>query len=359
MPEKYSYTELIQFAARLLSKAGLPEDRATAVAETLVEADLMGHTTHGLHLLPAYVREVAAGRMRTSGDPVVINDRGSVITWDGQYLPGPWLIHRAIDTILERINDHPVMTMAIRKSHHIGCLATYPERATERGLMMLLSSSDPRVKSVAPFGGLDPVYTPNPIAGGIPTQDEPIIFDISMSTTSNGLVLRSLDEGKRLPHPWLLDNKGNVTDDPAEFMKEPPATILPLGGMDSGYKGFALGLLVEAMTSGLAGYGRVDNPDTWGASVFIQVIDPEAFGGGQAFRRVMQHLVNACLSSKPVAEPVRMPGSRASRLREEQWKQGVQLHPAIPPALKACGRDYGIAFPSSVIRKSNQDQNIE
>lgn len=346
MTETYSHTSLIRFATELLSIAGLKKDRARVVAETLVESDLMGHTTHGLQLLPAYLKEVSAGKMKEDGDPQVISDKGAVVVWDGQYLPGPWLVHRALDEMFLRIDSHPVMTFVIRKSHHIGCLAAYPERATSKGLMMLLTCSDPRAKSVAPFGGLEAVYTPNPIAGGIPTEDEPVIFDISMSTTSNGLVLRSLEEGKKLPYPWLLDNRGNATDDPAEFVKDPPATVLPLGGLDSGYKGFALGVLVEALTSGLAGYGRVDNPDTWGASVFIQLIDPEAFGGRQSFQRVTQHLSDACIRTKPIAEPVRMPGSRALRLREDQKKHGLQLHPSIPPALKACGKEYQVEFPS-------------
>lgn len=341
----YPHTTLIQFATEILSTAGLENGRARVVAETLVESDLMGHTTHGLQLLPAYLKEVSTGKMKRDGDPLVISDRGSVMVWDGQYLPGPWLVHRAMDEMFQRIDSHPVMTTVIRKSHHIGCLAAYPERATNKGLLMLLTCSDPRAKSVAPFGGLEAVYTPNPIAGGIPTDGEPIIFDISMSTTSNGLVLRSLEEGKKLPHPWLLDNRGNPTDDPAEFVKDPPATILPLGGLDSGYKGFALGVMVEALTSGLAGYGRVDNPDTWGASVFIQLIDPEAFGGRHGFQRVMQHLADACIRTKPIAEPVRMPGSRALRLRDQQKKSGVRLHPSIPPALKVCGEEYGVAFP--------------
>jgi LDH2 family malate/lactate/ureidoglycolate dehydrogenase len=345
MEQCYSHDKLIQFAAELLSKADIPYKRALVVARTLVEADLMGHTTHGLHLLPAYVKDAAENKMKHDGDPMVINDHGSAITWDGRYLPGPWLVHEALDLAFERIREHPVVTMVIRRSHHIACLAAYPERATKQGLMMLLSSADPRTKSVAPFGGLDAVYTPNPIAAGIPTEGDPIIFDISMSTTSNGLVMRTLGEGKRLPYPWLLNNKGEATDDPSAFVDDPPATILPLGGMDSGYKGFALGLLVEALTCGLAGNGRGDNPDTWGASVFLQVIDPEAFGGRKKFEQVNQFLVNQCLRSKPIASPVRMPGTRALQLRDEQIRHGLRLYHTIPPALKSCGEKYGMALP--------------
>src|SRR5690606_2528784 len=86
MTHTYSHTQLIQFATDLLSAAGLKDDRARVVAETLVESDLMGHTTHGLQLLPLYLKEVRAGKMKWDGEPQVLSDKGSVMVWDGQYL---------------------------------------------------------------------------------------------------------------------------------------------------------------------------------------------------------------------------------------------------------------------------------
>ncbi len=344
---RYASQSLSDFSTELLIKAGLPPDRARIVADTLLESDLMGHTTHGLELLPAYLRSLEAGEMKKTGEPETIADNGAAFTWDGCYLPGPWLVHKAIDEALERIQTYPVITAAIRQSHHIGCLATYPERATRRGLMLLLSSSDPRNTTVAPFGGVEGVYSPNPVAAGIPTGGEPIIIDISASTTANGLVVRTNREGGRLPYPWLMNESGELTDDPAAMFATPPSTILPLGGLDAGYKGFALGIMVEALTSGLAGHGRADHPGKWGASVFLQLIDPEAFGGLENFRRQMDFFVEKSRMSapKPGGEPVRLPGSRALKLRDEQRKHGVWLYPTIAPALRAYGEKYGVVFP--------------
>src|SRR5690606_12456527 len=150
---------------------------AYTVATILTEADLMGHSTHGLQLLAAYLGELEAGKMAAQGEPEVIADHGAALTWDGGYLPGPWLVTQALNTAFERINEHPVVTVVIRRSHHIACLAAYPKLATDRGLFMLLTCSDPHTATVAPYGGLRPLYTPNPLAAGIPTQDEPIILD--------------------------------------------------------------------------------------------------------------------------------------------------------------------------------------
>ena len=198
---KHHYQELLTFAKQLFVKSGLPPDRAQIVAETLTEADLMGHSTHGLQLLTPYLGELEKGTMQTQGSPEVINDSGSAICWNGNFLPGPWLIREAMEMAFKRIADHPVMTFTIQKSHHIGCLAAYLELATRRGLIMLLSCSDPKNKTIAPFGGLTGVYSPNPIAAGFPTEGDPILIDISMSETANGLIIRSRKEGKNFPNP--------------------------------------------------------------------------------------------------------------------------------------------------------------
>jgi L-lactate dehydrogenase len=106
-------------------------------------------------------------------------------------------------------------------------------------------------------------------------------------------------------------------------------------------------LLVEALTSGLCGFGRASQPNNWGASVFLQIIDPEAFGGRQSFMNETEHLAESCRTTptRPGDPPVRLPGSRALKLRQEQLHNGVRLYPAIIPPLKKCAEKYGFAFP--------------
>jgi len=346
----YNADDLHTFAVNLLQAAGLAPERAKVVTEILLEADLMGHSTHGLQLLGAYLGELEANHMLKEGEPSIIADRGSAVTWDGRYLPGPWLIKQALDLAFARIQEHPVMTVVIRRSHHIACLAAYLERATEKGLLIFLTTSDPRTQTVAPYGGIRPVYTPNPIAAGIPTQGDPILFDTSMSTTANGIVDRYHRQGQHLPGPWLINNQGDVSDNPADFYAEPPGSLLPLGGLDLGFKGFGLALLVEALTSGMGGYGRADEPTQWGASVFLQVMDPAAFGGSEGFLRETEWLADASRTNptKPGEPPVRLPGNRALQLRAEQLKEGVVLYPSIMPSLKPWAEKLGIRLPEPI-----------
>lgn len=337
---------LSAFAEALLAAAGLARPYAATVAATLLEGDLMGHTTHGLALLPGYLGELEAGRMAREGEPDVVADHGATVVLDGRRLPGPVLVHHAIDLALARVAAG-TCTVVIRRSHHIACLAAYLERVTEAGCMILLMSSDPNVASVAPHGGTRPLITPNPIAAGIPTPGRPILMDISTSTTTNGLTGRLHAEGRRLEAPWLIDAEGSPTDDPAVLFTDPPGTILPLGGLDSGHKGFALGLLVEAMTAALGGFGRADPREGWGAAVFLQVINPAAFGGGDAFLRQMGWLADQAVQNppRPGSPPVRLPGARALALRDEQRRDGVLLHPAIMPALAPWAARLGVGLP--------------
>jgi LDH2 family malate/lactate/ureidoglycolate dehydrogenase len=348
-PVRYPAQALRAFAAALLERRGLASDRAEAVAGILVEGDLMGHTTHGLQLLGPYLGALESGVMTAHGEPTVIADRGGALTWDGRFLPGPWLVLRAMDEAFARIAGQGVVTVVIRRAHHIACLQAYLPRATERGLVMLLMSSDPATGSVAPHGGIAGRYTPNPIAAGFPAGDFPVLIDISASTTTNGLVTRLNREGagRRLPGPWLVDNQGNPTDDPAVFQATPPGAILPLGGIDLGHKGFALGLLVEALTSALGGHGRADGETRWGAAVFLQVIDPDAFGGRAAFEREAAWLAQACRTTpvRPGSPPVRTPGERGMKRRAEQLARGIELHPEIMPSLQPWAAKLGVPLP--------------
>ena len=355
MDKRYDADILIAFAESLLEKSGLPPEPAAVVADILVEGDLFGHTTHGLQLLAPYLKELREGGMSRTGDPTVLQDRGSAVTWDGNYLPGPWLVRRAMELSFERIATHPVMTVNVRRSHHIACLQAYLKQATDRGLVMLLISSDPSCGSVTPYGGCTPLFTPNPIAAGFPTDGEPVLIDISTSTTTNGLTQRLYDADRRLPHEWLIDNQGRTSNDPAVLFSEPPGAILPLGGMESGHKGFALGLLVEALTAGLGGFGRKDGPQRWGASVFMQIMDPEAFGGLENFKQESGWLAAACRKAAglPDGSRVRLPGQRGLELRREYLANGVQLAPTIMPLLEPWAVKLGVPLPDGYDREGH------
>ena len=347
---RYRADALVGFAHALLARAGVRDDIARDVAAVLVDGDLLGHTTHGLALLAPYLAEIGKGTMAKDGAPTVVNSRPAVQAWDGHRLPGPWLTLRAFDAAMSMAATYGTGTVVIRRAHHIACLAAYLKRMTDRGFVALLDCSDPNACSVAPFGGVTPVFTPNPMAAGIPTSGDPILLDISASYTTNGLTARLFQAGAKLPHAWVQDAEGNATTDPAVLFNEPKGTLLPLGGLDAGHKGYALALLIESLTAGLAGHGRADPPEGWGATVFVQVLDPDAFGGRAALLRQADHLVAACHSAKPRpgVERVRVPGENGMKRYREQTANGVALFAGIMPALAPWAEKLGVTAPTAV-----------
>lgn len=350
MTERYAAAALIAYAEALFVGAGLDADKAAVVAPLMVEADLMGHSTHGLQLVPPYLAALADGGMAGSGQPAVLADRGPVVSWDGRRLSGVWLTAIAVDLAVERARLYGSGTVSVRRAHHIACLAAFLERATQHGMMVMLSSSDPSVASVAPFGGTRPVYTPDPLAVGIPTGGDPILVDISASITTNGLTGRLHKEGRKLDHPWVIDADGNPSTDPAVLFTDPPGTILPVGGIDHGHKGYGLALIVEALTQGLAGHGRADPPEGWGAGVFVQVFDPTAFSGIPEFTRQTDWLAAACRANppRPGTDAVRLPGDGAMTRKRTALKDGVSPYPGIMDGLKAWADRLGVAPPAPV-----------
>jgi len=344
---RYAAALLAEFAQALLERSGLAEERARVVAEVLLEGDLLGHDTHGLALLAPYLGEIERGTMATAGEVAVLNDRPAALLWDGRRLPGPWLTQRAVDVAVERARVFGTATVVIRRSHHIACLAAYLRRATEQGMVLLVACSDPNAASIAPFGGTRAVFTPDPLAIGFPTAGDPVLVDVSASITTNGMSNRLRAEGRRFAHPWLMDAEGRPTDDPAALATDPPGTILPLGGLDAGHKGYGLALLNEALTGGLAGHGRADPGEGWGATVFVQAFDPDAFGGSEAFIRQAETIAAQCRASPPRAgfDRVRLPGERALARRREQLAAGVELHPAILPALESWAQRLQVPLP--------------
>jgi LDH2 family malate/lactate/ureidoglycolate dehydrogenase len=344
---RYRPEELANFAEALFAAAGLDAGKARVVADLLVEADLLGHTTHGLALAAPYLGDVEKGGMVATGEPGVVRDKGACLTWDGRRLPGVWLAARAVDEAVGRAERLGTGTVVVRNSHHIACLAAFLTRATDRGMMVILASSDPSVASVAPFGGTRAVFTPNPIAVGIPTGGDPVLVDVSTSVTTNGMSGRLSAEGRRFDHPWLLDAEGGPTDDPAVLFAEPPGTILPVGGLDHGHKGYGLTLMVEALTQGLGGFGRAEAPTAWGASFVVQALDPEAFAGLADFTRETAHVARLCKESppRPGVEAVRLPGEAALARKRRALAEGVALYPGVMPALEPWARRLGVEPP--------------
>jgi L-lactate dehydrogenase len=343
------------FAAALLMSGGMEEDKANGTARLLVLTDMMGRRTHGLAMLPLYLAELekhrqtnGAAGMKSAGQPQVVKDSGAALVWDGDYLPGGWLVSRAIDLAVARCAQYGVVTVALRRTHHIGCLAALVKQAADQGMVAIIANSDPAGKRVAPYGGKQALFTPDPYAIGYPGKPNPVLVDICASITTTSMTRQKVAEGQPFEHAWLLDADGKPTRDPAVLEhSEPRGSLQLIGGLEYGHKGFGMALMIEALSQGLSGQGRKDAPTRWGGNVFLQVLDPEHFAGGEAFGAQMDYLSEACRSNPPIdpARPVRMPGDAAARGIAEAMAHGVAYDAPTWRAITGLARDRGVALP--------------
>lgn len=345
---KYKFENLVEFASTILVKAGLESEKARTVGEILVTADAMGHTTHGLAFLPIYVNALKQGAMKPDGRPVVLKDKGAILAWNGERLSGIWLVNEALKVAAKRAKELGQCSMTIQEAHHTGCLAAFLPQITEQDLIGYIAVSGPSGKVVVPFGGKTPVLTPNPFAMGIPTDSIPILIDISCSITTNSMAANLQEQNKNFPGKWAQDANGIATDDPSVLLGENRGGLLPLGGQEYGYKGFALAIMVEAYSQGLAGYGRADKPTGSQTNVFIHIIDPEAFAGIEPFKRQTSHLVKSCLESDPIDpnNPVRLPGSLAMKGLIEAKQSGLKLSSEVVASLEPLMKEFDITIVS-------------
>lgn len=351
MSERYRAEDLKTLAERMLTAAGLAAPHAKVTAATLVEADLLGYSTHGIQFLPQYCKAIEEGSMVRDARLAVLRDDGASLVFDANHLPGPACIGEVVAEALRRSDDHEVVTAIVRRSQNTACLATYLLPVVEARRIGLIFVSSPGSSAVAPPGGAAARYSTNPMAAGFPTSGDPVLIDMATSATTNRLNERLAREGMRHSGEPMLDAGGNPTDDPTALSAG--GAIRPLGGAANEHKGFALAVMIEALSSALGGAGHALREETGqpsGSSAFIQIIDPERFSGRNVFLREMDALAAHLLDTpaRRGGDGVRIPGQRAMAARRDHLRNGVILHPAIRPHVEPVAAGYGLRFPDPV-----------
>ena len=192
---------------------------------------------------------------------------------------------KALSLSTERAKLYGVSTTLIKNSHHNGALAAYMLPIVNKGFVPIIKSSVPSSATVAPFGGTKALLTPDPMALAFPTNNEPVIIDISASITTNNMIADKITKNELFDFNCLLTSDGIPTNDPKEVF-EKHGTVMPVGGLEYGHKGFGLALGIEALSQGLSGSGRSKKPKSMNLSTFVQVIDPDAFAALKAFKHL-------------------------------------------------------------------------
>ena len=346
---RYRHEQLQVFARSLLESCGLRGDYAYTTARLLVDADLLGYTSHGLNLLTIYCARLESGEMASDGEVELVSRPGPSLLLDGHMLPGQVVTSKAVEAACAAADTYGVATAVARRSQHTGCHAAYLEQATDHGYLVFITAANAKGSHIAPFGSTNAMFAPSALAVGIPAADHSILADLTLASVANGVARQKHRAGERLEGLWLLDHEGVPTDDPAVLFEEPRGSILPLGGHDNGHKGFALILLTQALTLGLGGVDPEELGSVDAFGVIVQVYDPNHFGGRPGFERYVNWLTEQVRGSVGVdGKSPRLPGDRSRRARREQLELGISLEPALAESLAELGARYGISFPSPI-----------
>ncbi|HSP58287.1 MAG TPA: Ldh family oxidoreductase [Halomonas sp.] len=329
---RVAVADLERFMDRILRRAGADSASAQAVTRALVTASRMGTDSHGLRLLPHYIKALQGGRL--NGRPAMRFSRRLPAT--GYLDADDGLGHLAGYTAMERAAEMAetvgLGAVAVGNSSHFGAAGCYALAAAERGLIgMAFCNSDPFVLL---HEGRTPFHGTNPIAFAAPLDGQaPYLLDMATSSVPWNRVQQYGAIGRELPDQVAADASGRVTRTPAEV-----AALLPLGGSDFGFKGAGLGGMVEVLSSTLSGMlngfrllpmGGPDLQTPRGVGHFFLAMNPGAFSESTSFDACLREYL-ADLRDQPANDgaEVLAPGDREWRCRARRDAEGIPLDSA-------------------------------
>ncbi len=248
-----------RLVVQVLTAYGAPGDNAEVVAGHLVDCDLAGVPSHGLIRVPQYVDEILSGEIDPEAKPSVHHVSSARRDIVGHRCFGQVGCARAVGEASALAADHGLGLVTVRETGHAGRIGAYAESLGRMGLLSMVFCSGPRSgHRVSPFNGREGRLATNPIAFSVPTSGEPIVGDFSSAAAPEGRIRYLRNLGEDAPEDTLLDAEGRPSTDPNVLYTTPPGTIMGLGGTRLGHRGFALGLLVEAMATVFAGEDTED-----------------------------------------------------------------------------------------------------
>ncbi|GGK27809.1 Ldh family oxidoreductase [Salinarimonas ramus] len=323
---------------------------ATASADALVEADLMGIDSHGITLVTLYEELVAKSMIARDADIRVVQDLGAIAVLDAGGGFGHAPATRAMDLACERAAAFGVGAVAVRGSNHFGAAGVYALRAARAGMIGLVTSAV-HAASIVPVFGRAPRLGTNPIAFAAPGADgAPFLLDIATSTIAIGKLKLAAREGRRLPDGWALDADGRPQHDPEAALRD--RLMTPLGGSREmgGHKGYGLAAMVEVLSTLLAGASYAPLRDRgaprYDVGHLCLALSPEAFRGPNAFGPDLDAFLACLRETPPAADAARVlaPGDPEHAMRARREREGIPIPRSLVAAVKAVAEARGAGF---------------
>ena len=249
---------LTRAIAAIAAAGGSEPAEAALVAENLVTANLTGHDSHGIGMMPRYVEALLEGGLHPNRKLEVKLDGGALLALDGRAGYGQSIGLQATRMAIERAKKHGLSLTALGNSHHLGRIGHWAEMAVAEGLVSLHFVNVISFARVAAYGGADGRFGTNPVCIGIPLPGEPpFLLDMATSAVAQGKLRVAHNKGAKIPLGWLLDREGNPTDDPRWGVVQPFGAMQTFGG----HKGYGLAVACELLGGALTAGGTWHYPE--------------------------------------------------------------------------------------------------
>lgn len=346
MTNRFFPDALKDFASAIYRSAGMPDADARLVADTLVQADLWGHQSHGVLRLPWYLARLKAGVCATVASPEFVADGGAVAVIDGKDAMGQVLTDYAMRDAIRRAKAHGIAAVTVRNSNHFGTALYYTLSAARSGCVAFLSTN--ASPAMAPWGGRKKTVGTNPWSWAAPAGAyPPMVLDIANTGVARGKIYLAKQKGQRIPEGWAIDAAGAPTTDPSAAID---GIILPMAG----HKGYAIAAMMDMLSGVLSGSsfgsgvaGPYQTERRSGAGHLMIVLDIAAFQPLAEFEARMEAMIGE-LKAVPLAvghDEVFYPGEIEARNEACHRRDGLTLPDDTVRDLKLVAEECGIAFP--------------
>lgn len=338
--------QLRRFITRALERLGLPAADAAIVGDLMTQAELQGSDGHGVIRLIPYARRIRAGGMNLTPDIRTVKEKAGMALLDGDNGMGHLVMRKAAQIAIGKARHCGVAWVGAYHSNHAGPASLYARMALEHGMIGLYFAVG-NANHLPPWGGLDMLLSTNPIAVAVPAGEEPpVVLDMATTVAAYGKVKAKAQRGEQMPVGWMIDRNGEPLTDPK---RSEEGFLMPIGG----YKGYGLAMIVGLLAGSLNGaavgsetidFNKDDVTET-NTGQAILVIDPDAFGDGDAFKARVDKLVRELRGSArmPNVDRIWMPGEQSHAKRIANERDGMELPPALLAQLEKFAGDLGIA----------------
>ncbi len=340
---------LRELANGILIASKVSPAKAGLIADSLVAANLRGVDSHGIHLLPHYIRQIRAGNVCADADGHVISESGSCLLFDGENGIGHHVSAQCCQHAVRLAGNQGIGLVIARRSSHFGAAAFWAQRISGAGMIgVVMCNASP---AVPPWQGREGRIGTNPLCVSVPSSGSGgWLLDMATTTVvMNRIVKAAANHEPAIPAGWAMDSEGITTVDTETALK---GLLMPLGG----YKGSGLGMMAEifcavlgggAMSTEVGGLHILSRP--MNTSQMFMAVDSARFLPPAIFQARMEHLVKTVKSARPAQgyDEVLVAGDPEWRMEEDRLRGGIPVDESTWSRLKALAQELAVPLPKS------------